>query len=730
MLGRILKTISFSLLGITIIMLMAATILEKMYGSSFAHEYIYKAWYSLLLWELLALSGIMYLISCRTWKHFFTFTLHLSFVLTLLGALITHICGKQGRVHLRVDEVTSSYETSSGIHEELPFQLMLKDFTLEYYIGTSAPLDYISRISVSDGGYETDVLVSMNNIYKHKGYRFYQSGYDKDEQGATLAVSYDTWGICVTYAGYAILLLSMIGFFFQKNSRLKELIRQQSLKKVVMTIVAVLCFSGISHADGRVPPTISRDAAEGFGNLYVYHNDRICPVQTLAKDFTAKIYGKTTYKGLSAEQVLIGWFFFYDQWKNEPMIKIKGGDARDLLQIDGKYAKLTDFADINGYRLEEALQNNTGANIKNIHAANEKFNLISMLCTGSLLKIYPYSLEDTAPIWYSLACRLPADIPYEEWAFITGSMNYVAEKVAMKDDEQIITLLKKIREYQVKKAGDVLPSESLLQAEKVYNSTNWNKPLSIFCLTFGIIAFLIFCLYGKSLNWMRILLLTLCSLIFIYLTAHICLRWYISGHVPLSNGYETMQFMAWSCILFALGFHNKFHQALQFGILICGFALLVSMMGESNPQITQLIPVLQSPLLSIHVMVIMISYTLFAFMMLNGVAALISKDNEKSEYLKTVSNTMLYPALFLLTAGIFIGAVWANISWGRYWGWDPKEVWALITMLIYSLGIHQNSLKWFRKTRNFHLYCIFAFLCVLITYFGVNFILGGLHSYA
>lgn len=178
------------------------------------------------------------------------------------------------------------------------------------------------------------------------------------------------------------------------------------------------------------------------------------------------------------------------------------------------------------------------------------------------------------------------------------------------------------------------------------------------------------------------------------------------------------------------GKSSNFHLALPFGILICGFALLVSMMGESNPKITQLMPVLQSPLLSIHVMVIMISYTLFAFMMLNGVAALISRDNEKSEYLKTVSNIMLYPALFLLTAGIFIGAVWANISWGRYWGWDPKEVWALITMLIYSLGIHQNSLKWFSKTRNFHLYCIFAFLSVLITYFGVNFILGGLHSYA
>ena len=154
------------------------------------------------------------------------------------------------------------------------------------------------------------------------------------------------------------------------------------------------------------------------------------------------------------------------------------------------------------------------------------------------------------------------------------------------------------------------------------------------------------------------------------------------------------------------------------------------MMGEANPRITQLMPVLQSPLLSVHVMVIMISYTLFAFMMLNGVAALISRNEGRMEYLKTVSSIMLYPALFLLTAGIFIGVVWANVSWGRYWGWDPKEVWALITMLIYSLGIHLGSLKWFRDPKHFHIFYILAFLSVLVTYFGVNFLLGGLHSYA
>ena len=191
MLGRKLKAISFCLLGMTIIMLIAATVLEKMYGSSFAYEHIYTSLFSIALWSLLALNGIIYLISCRTWKQFFTFSLHLSFVLILAGALITHIIGKQGRMHIRTGEAISTYETADGVREALPFTVSLDEFNLEYYKGTSAPMDYISHISIQDGEKISEAVVSMNNIHKYKGYRFYQSGFDRDGKGATLAVSYD-----------------------------------------------------------------------------------------------------------------------------------------------------------------------------------------------------------------------------------------------------------------------------------------------------------------------------------------------------------------------------------------------------------------------------------------------------------------------------------------------------------------------------------------------------------
>ena len=222
---------------------------------------------------------------------------------------------------------------------------------------------------------------------------------------------------------------------------------------------------------------------------------------------------------------------------------------------------------------------------------------------------------------------------------------------------------------------------------------------------------------------------------FLFLSVLIALRGVLSGYFPLSNGYEVMHFLAWTALLLTLLFYRRFQMLLPFGFLLCGFSLLVATMGEANPQITALKPVLSSPLLSVHVVVIMFSYALLAFIMLNGLTAILlhcfSENAQRQiERLKTISHLMLYPAVFCLAIGIFVGAIWANLSWGRYWGWDPKEVWALITLMIYSLALHTDSLPMFCKPMFFHLFAVVAFLAVLFTYFGVNFLLGGLHSYA
>lgn len=736
---RLLKYVSFSVLGVVILLLTVATVLEKFYGTAFVTDNIYTSVPVIMLWFLLAVAAFIYLIKCKVHRTVVTFALHLSFLLILCGALVTHLTGVQGSVHLRTDApATTVYSLQDGNLGRFPFLLKLNDFTLEYYKGTFAPMDYVSTLMITENADSISGTVSMNNIFSYKGYRFYQSGYDDDGKGATLSVAYDPYGISITYIGYAMLLLSMSCFFFVRRSSFRSLLRSPLLKRG--TLLVVLFFLSVKIYSNDAPATLPHYVAEELGNLYIYYNDRISPLQTFAKDFTVKLYGKSSYKGLSPEQVVAGWFFYYDDWKYEPMIKVKEKAVRDILGCEGKYASLVDFTSNRGYKLDAALQSSDDAALRRAAAsANEKFNLVSMLCTGRFLQIFPYSNDSVStPQWYSLADRLPADMPVEQYAFVRGCMNYVAEKIAAGRYDEAVQLLGKIRKYQKNVMGALSPSDMRFSAEKLYNNANCIRFLAMFSVFAGVVSFFIcirsFAKHKPIATWLRMLLNVLRWAVLLYLTFFMALRGYISGHFPVSNGFETMMFMAWCVLLISILANRRFVLAAPFGLLLCGLSLMVAMMGDSNPQITQLMPVLHSPLLSVHVVVIMIAYSLFAFAMLNGVTALFlhrSKENSDSvEYLAVLSRIILYPAVFLLAVGIFIGAVWANVSWGRYWGWDPKEVWALITMLVYSLALHATSLPMFRKPLFLHLFCIAAFLTVLITYFGVNFILGGMHSYA
>ena len=268
---------------------------------------------------------------------------------------------------------------------------------------------------------------------------------------------------------------------------------------------------------------------------------------------------------------------------------------------------------------------------------------------------------------------------------------------------------------------------------------NDSFPLAVASVVLGLFSFVysVRCLMlrRRERRGVSRVLLVVLGLMVCWLADLMVLRGLVSGHLPMSNGHETMHLLALCAALLTLVFHRRLPLALPLGFLVCGLALVVSMLGERNPQVGQLMPVLASPLLSVHVAVIMVAYALLAFVMLNGVAALVLLASHREceaqvERLQVVSSLLLYPAVFLLAAGIFIGAVWANVSWGRYWGWDPKEVWALVTMLVYALALHPASLPCFRRPLFFHVFSVVAFLCVLVTYFGVNFLLGGMHSYA
>ena len=747
---KLLKRTAFSLLGILLLILTIATILEKIYGTDFVNEYIYSSVPFVILWGVTAITSLLYIIKSKLHRQPVIFLLHLSLLFILAGAFTTWIYGEQGTMRVRQGEQQTSFTDSKGISHQLPFSITLNQFEIIYYKGTLAPMDFISHISVADKDCHRQIQgkVSMNHIFSYQHYRFYQSGYSEDNEGSVFSVSHDPYGIGITYAGYTLLLLSTVFFFFSPQSRFRQLLKSPLLHRSLTVILLLFAFSLNSNflkANSPSPKVLPREVAEHFGDLYILYNNRICPLQTFARDFTVKLYGSSSYKGLTPEEVLTGWLFYYDSWKNEPIIRIKSNEARKLLEIEGNYARLKDYiSTINEYKLEKMMNHiRSGEQVtdkRGIEEADEKFNIINLVCTGAMMKIFPCrNIAGKTLEWYSQSDQLPQDMDNDKWVFIRKSMSYVNEMIVMKKYNDACLLLEKIKKYQQKECDGLLPADNKFKAEKIYNQFDYSKSVAMACICIGLICFIYYChcmASQKRTSRKAIIILNiLLWIVFTYLSAAICLRGYVSNHLPLSNGFETMQFMAWCTLLLTFLLQRKFAMLLPFGFLLCGLTLMVSMLGESNPQITQLMPVLQSPLLSIHVVVIMIAYSLLAFIMLNGVTAVILHQSQKEckeqiERLQIISQIILYPAIFLLAIGIFIGAVWANVSWGRYWGWDPKEVWALITMLVYALALHTRSLPWFHRTMFFHVFCITAFITVLITYFGVNFLLGGMHSYA
>lgn len=682
---NVLKIAVFALLAIIILVMVVATLVEKSAGSAM---FIYGSWWFASLWGVLAVVSLMHIGFQKLQKRPFVFMLHLSFAVILMGALITHVWGKQGILHLRLDEKTHLFALENGYGSKFPFEVCLKEFSVVNYPGTETAMDFVSVVEVKEKETPTVVLtISMNKIGQYGGYRFYQSSYDWDQQGSVFSVAYDPWGIGVTYVGYALLFLSMVLLLVLPDEGFR-----QALKR--LSVVALLALMGMDSYAAPVQPKVLPDSiAQQFGNLYAYYNGRICPLQTVAYDYTTKLYGKSSYQGFSAEQVFTGWLFFPSSWVDQPRKATKGP------------------------RYQE-----------------EQDAIVQMMLSGEFMHIYPYrdSLQNIT--WYCQGDNLPMTMEENTWFFVKKSMDYVGELVVMQRYDSLGYTLRKIRKFQQNQAGEVLPSDLHFKAELTYNSMNLVRPLAMFFATLGILLFVFYVRFWlKNRNnplWLTIPVNVLLALVIVYQTVFLALRWYVSGHLPLSNGYETMQFLAWVVMILTLIIQRRFVLMIPFGFLLIGLTLLVSMMGQSNPQITPLMPVLSSPLLSIHVCIIMLAYALLAFIFFNGLTSLFLKDESKISALYDVSRVMLYPALFCLTAGIFIGAIWANVSWGRYWGWDPKEVWALITMLVYSFAFHAQSLPLFRKPKFFHLYMVLAFLSVLMTYFGVNFLLGGMHSYA
>ena len=752
------KKIIFILYILVLVCMAAATIVEKSQGTDYAHAHYYGAWWFILIWAVLAALGAFYIIK-RKVKCASTLALHLSFIIILAGALLTHISAKRGMIHLRIGQPTDTYmaqDEEQGMKEEkLPFSLCLQKFEAKMHDGTNAVADYSSKFTVIDGDDKSEGEVSMNNIYSHRSYRLYQSSYDEDGKGSVLAINADPYGIPVTYTGYALLFISLVWMLFDPKGGYRKLLKSPLLKKGALMTALILSMGNIQtlHAESATGnlqnAVLPKETAEKFGELHILYNDRICPVQTFALDFCKKIYGARSYLGLTAEQVLSGWVFYGNTWANEPFIKIKSGEMKTAMNLPD-YASLNTFfnREMGGYTIGQYVQEYYNGQQDKFHQQaadiDGKIQIIMELREGISLKVLPYTftknvkatkdhsfIKAGTTTWFSPVDKLPQAVEHQHALYIKNVFSLLNGDVKAGNTRRVNEFFVKMKKYQEVSSGNSLPTATQYKAERINNAFPFATILFMANLTLGFIA-LFYTIYRmtkkREIKALNIALPILLGVSFFALTFGLALRWIISGNIPMSNGYESMLTVAWFVMLISILMQLRIRIVMVFGFLISGFFLLVSHINQIDPAIGQMMPVLNSPLLSIHVSIIMMSYALLSLTFICGIMGICLRSH--GEELQALSRIFLYPALTTMGYGIFIGAIWANVSWGNYWSWDSKETWALITFMIYAVVVHTQSLPVFRKPLVYHIYITLAFMSIAMTYFGVNYFLTGMHSYA
>lgn len=745
------KKLSFSLLLLLGIIMAVATFIEASRGTAYAADAVYGTWWFASLWGLLVVFGLVYACRQHLYKRPLVFGIHLSLVLILLGAGLTHLTSRSGSLHLRTGQTAHSFLASDSATVRLPFALTLDTFEVVNHAGTAVAANYVSTVGITGPEGHRVEQISMNHILRVRGFRFYQQRYDADGAGSTLSVAYDPWGIGFTYAGYAALFLTMFFQLLTPGGRFRRLLREQTGKTLLLA-GTLMWVAVASHAQAiDTFPTLDREQARAFGNLLCDYQGRIAPVETFAQDFTMKLSRRSSLDGVDATQILAGFLFFFEEWQSAPVVYVKDAALRKKFGLPEMAAYL-DFFDLQGnykflpYWNELQHAGNLSGPLRAIAELDEKIQLLQQAQEHSVPQLFPLTMGHTLR-WVSgqsAAATSPSPEQAESF-FAANILRYIAYEGHMGGQGTDLAI-EKIAVFQQKHGAHSLPSHTSLRREHMLNRTfspSWAFRLA---LTLGLLFYVVYVVglvRGRLRACWKYVASVCATGLFAYVTYGLTLRTLVAGRLPLGNGYETMLAIAW-CLLAAplvVWVVNRLHRqpcfslrVAAFSLLLGGFALLVANLSYQNPAITPLVPVLSSPLLTLHVSVIMMAYALLSFTMLNALTAfLLSRSAHALAYaveLQRLTLLLLYPALFLLAVGIFVGAVWANVSWGCYWSWDPKEVWALITFLSYSFLLHDASFPVLRQPLVFHLLVLCAFMCVLMTYFGVNYFLGGMHSYA
>ncbi len=641
----------------------------------------------------------------------------------------------------------------------IPFEIKLYKFVLERYPGSESPSSFTSHVTVIDREQEAEKPFSifMNNILNYRGYRFYQSSYDTDEQGTYLSVNSDALGTSVTYFGYFLMILGMLLALILRGSRFRMLVSKKvTLVILLITITASAQSANAPNTSNPIAP--QRQHAIEFGRLVVQDKGgRMKPLSTLAGEVLRKLNRSNSFKGLNPEQVFLGMSAFPDKWQEEPIILVKNEELRKELGIAGNKAAFINFFDYERggeYKLKNLVQwaftespAKRTAYQKEVIKADERLNILYQIFSGQIARIFPLpGCEQNQ--WQSMAqVATHADsVAYQQTAAIYAQYLTQVRFASRKGNyTEANLLLKALKNYQQTNGGAVLPNNTKLKAESLLNRYLINERLIPFygILGFVLLVFAMVQILGSKVKTVQFVSFSINYLLvlgFIVHTVGIGLRWYVAGRAPLSNGFETMIYIAWTTMLAGLIFNKRNSIILPATALLSTITLFVAHLSWMDPEITNLVPVLKSYWLTIHVSVVTASYgflgmgsilalfNLFLIALSKKVAALtvLHQIKESSRIIEAV----LILGLYLLTIGSFLGAIWANESWGRYWGWDPKETWALITIIVYTFITHMRQIPNLNSLYVFNFASALGISSVLMTYFGVNYYLSGLHSYA
>lgn len=661
---------------------------------------------------------------------------------------------------------------------ELPFSIKLNDFQLEKYPGSESAMSYASEITVIDPSAKTfNFRVFMNHVLQYKGYRFFQSSFDNSGpvEETRLSVNHDVLGTTITYIGYFALYAGLLLSLVVRNTRFSHLRNQLNKLKNKATLVVlflIICqfsFSQHNHSHEKristaeiekfiVKNAVNKEHALRFSKLVIQDaGGRMKPINTFASELLRKVSKNDTYLDLDANQVFVSMVENPRLWYEAPMIYVEKNDAklREIIGIpaDQKYACLSDFIDPMGnYKLislvNDAEKNQVkSAFEKDVLSVDKRVGLLYTAISGSILRIYPL-IKDPNNKWVSPLELSTANYRATDSVFvkqiIPAYQQILWEAKKTNNYQQADEIVEGLQKFQKKYGAKVYPSQDKIEFEILYNQYDIFKKLFSYYTYISVLLFVFIIIQifktNKIIDYLVKGSVGITIFLFVLHTIGLAVRWFISGHAPWSDAYESIIYVSWATMLFGLVFGRKSSLTIAATAFVAAMVLMIAHWNWLDPEVANLQPVLNSYWLMIHVAIIVASYGPFTLSMILGLLALFlmiltNQKNKSVLSLKikevTIINEMsMTVGLGMLTIGNFLGGMWANESWGRYWGWDPKETWALISIMVYAFVLHMRLVPGLRGRFTFNLVAVIAYASIMMTYFGVNFYLSGLHSYA